>query len=95
METKKKDTYTIMRNSQKLDNSWLWEYYREQGGKIKDVNEFLGHFYFIQEPISFNGEVIGYQKTQRDLSSFFESMDKKFELTNLFDKEGNFLKVVE
>jgi hypothetical protein len=94
MKTNKKGTYIIMRNSQKLDNNWLWSFYKEQGGKITDANEFIGHFYSIQQPISFNGEIIGYEKTQRDLNGFFEQMDKKFELTNLFDKEGNFLKVV-
>lgn len=75
-----------MRNSQKLDNNWLWSFYKEQGGKIADSNEFLAHFYFIQSPIQFNGQVVGYEKTQRDLSNFFSDMDKKLELTTLWEE---------
>lgn len=94
MKTSKTEDYIKMRNSQKLDNNWLWSFYKEQGGKIADSNEFLQHFYFIQNPISFNGEIIGYEKTQRDLTSFFAEMDSKFELTTLWSKENEFLKVV-
>lgn len=81
-----KDKYIKMRNSQKLDNNWLWEFYKEQGGKIEDPQEFIGHFYFIQSPIQFNGQVVGYEKTQRDLSGFFKYMDKKMELTTLWEE---------
>ena len=28
-----------MRNSQRLDNNWLWQYYLENGGKIKNKEE--------------------------------------------------------
>ena len=94
MTTSKKEGYIKMRDSQKLDNNWLWEFYKEQGGKIEDPQEFIGHFYFIQSPISFNGQVVGYEKTQRDLSFFFAEMDKKFEITTLWSKENEFLKVV-
>lgn len=93
MNTSKTEGYIKMRNSQKLDNNWLWSLYREQGGKITNSNEFLAHFYFIQSPISFNGEVIGYEKTQRDLSGFFTEMDGKFGLQTLWSAENKFIKV--
>jgi hypothetical protein len=89
------ERYIKMRNSQKLDNTWLWEYYKEQGGKLTNMNEFLENFYIVQSPIEVHGHIVGYQRGNRDLSNFFEDMDNKFELTNLFDKEGNFIKVVE
>ncbi len=84
-----------MRNSQKLDNQWLWEYYKSEGGKLTDVNEFIENFYIVQQPIEVHGHVVGYQRANRDLSSFFPSMDKKFGLTTVWNKEGNFIKVVE
>ncbi len=89
-----KEGYIKMRNSQKLDNKWLWEYYKQEGGKITDPSEFIENFYIVQEPIILHGVTVGYQRGNRDLSSFFAEMDRKFELTNLFDKDGNFLKVI-
>ena len=38
--------YIKMRNSQRLDNNWLWQYYLENGGKIKNKEEFLDNFYY-------------------------------------------------
>ena len=32
--------YIKMRNSQRLDNNWLWQYYLENGGKIKIKKSF-------------------------------------------------------
>lgn len=90
-----REKYIKIRNFQKLDNAWLWEYYKEQGGKLTNVDEFIEHFYIIQSPIQVHGVTVGYQKANRDLSRFFEDMDKKFGLQTLWDKEGKFIKVVE
>ena len=90
-----KQTYIKMRNSQELDNNWLWKYYKQEGGKLNDPQEFLEHFYTITEPIIINGQFFGDQQVNRDLSEFFNNMDKKFGLTTLWSKEGEFLKVVE
>lgn len=85
--------YIKMRNSQKLNDNWLWEYYKSEGGKLQDPQEFINNFYFEETPITFGGKVVGYQHSQRDLSGFFDSMDRKFGLITLWDKENNFIKV--
>jgi hypothetical protein len=87
--------YIKMRNAQKLDNDWLWKEYKENGGTINDPNEFLNSFYFEETPIIVNGQKVGVQKANKDLSNFFNDMDRKFGLNTLWDKEGNFIKVVE
>lgn len=89
-----KERYIKMRNSQKLNNTWLWEYYRSEGGKLTDVNEFIENFYIVQEAIQVHGHTVGYQRGNRDLSNLFGDMDKKMELTTLWDKDGKFVKVV-
>lgn len=94
METTK-DKYIKMRNSQKLDNKWLWEYYKQEGGKITNPNEFIEHFYIVQEEIKLHGQTVGYQRAERDLGNFFSGMDKKFGLQTLWSKEGDFVKVVQ
>ena len=71
-----KEQYIQMRNKQELDNRFLWNYYKEQGGKMQNPNEFLQLFYQVT-----------------DLSGLFDYLDKKFELTTLWDKNGNFIKV--
>ena len=103
-----KDKYVKMRNSQKLDNAWLWEYYKSEGGKMTDVNQFIENFYIVQEPINVHGQTVGYQRANRDLNNFFSDMDKKFGLTTLWQqpkteknvfgqdvKMEEFIKVVE
>ena len=90
-----KQTYIKMRNSQELDNNWLWTYYKQEGGKLNDPQEFLKHFYIETTPIVVNGQYFGDQQVNRDLSEFFNDMDRKFGLTTLWSKEGEFLKVVE
>lgn len=78
--------YIEMRNKQKLNNNWLWGYYKNNGGKINNPQEFLDNFYYDQRPIVVNGMKVGFEKTNRDLSSFFIDMDKKFKLTTLWEK---------
>jgi hypothetical protein len=87
--------YIKMRNAQELDNNWLWRHYKENGGTLNDPNEFLNNFYFEEMPIIVNGHKVGAQKTNKDLSSFFSDMDRKFGLTTLWGKDGSFIKVVE
>jgi hypothetical protein len=84
-----------MRNSQKLDNNWLWEYYKQEGGKLEDPQVFINNFYFAETPIVMGGRTMGVQRENRDLSSFFEDMDRKFQLHTLWSKDGQFIKVVE
>jgi len=90
-----KEQYIQMRNKQELNNNWLWKYYKENGGIINNPQEFINYFYFEEIPIIVNGFNVGTQKTNRDLSNFFADMDRKFELTTLWDKEGKFIRVVE
>ena len=84
-----------MRNSQRLDNNWLWYYYLENGGKIKNKEEFLDNFYYEKIPVQMNGRNFGYQKIERDLSSSFSDMARKLEVRTLWDSNNNFIKVVE
>lgn len=86
--------YIKMRNTQKLNNGWLWAYYKSKGGLLQDQEEFINNFYFIQEPIMFGGELVGYQRTHRDLSNFFEDMDITFGIISLWGKDDNFIKVI-
>lgn len=90
-----KDSYIIMRNSQKLDNQWLWEYYKQEGGKLNNPQEFIEHFYFETTAVEVNGRFVGHQRTNRDLSYFFEDMDRKFGLHTLWGKGNNFIKVIQ
>lgn len=90
-----RDKYIRMRNSQELDENFLWGYYKEQGGKINNPEEFLDLFYFETTPITVNGRAFGHQKKDRDLSDFFHCMDKVFNLTTLWSTDGTFIKVVE
>ena len=87
--------YIKMRNSQRLDNNWLWQYYLENGGKIKNKEGFLENFYYEKIPVQMNGRNFGYQQIERDLSSFFSDMDRKLDVRTLWDSNNNFIKVVE
>ncbi len=84
-----------MRNTQTIDDDFIFEYYLENGGKIKNREKFLDCFYYINTSIIINGRALGHTKSERDLSYFFEDMDRKYELQTLWDINGNFLKVVE
>lgn len=86
--------YIKMRNSQQLDDNFIFKYYLENGGKVKNKEQFLDIFYFNSTPLEVNGQILGYQKTNRDLSTFWEDMDRKFGLQTLWSKDGNFIKVV-
>ena len=46
-------------------------------------------------PVQINGRNLGYQKIERDLSSFFSDMDRKLDVRTLWDTNNNFIKVVE
>ena len=88
-----RESYIKMRNAQILDNNWLWQYYKQNGGVVNDPEDFIDLFLNEQTTINMGGQLF-VQKHPRDLSRFFSDMDKKFELITLWDKEGNFLKVV-
>ena len=62
--------YIKMRNSQRLDNNWLWQYYLENGGKIKNKEEFLDNFYYEKIPVQMNGINFGYQKNRKRFKQF-------------------------
>ena len=87
--------YIKMRNSQRLDNNWLWQYYLENSGKIKNKEEFLENFYYEKIPVQMNGRNFGYKQIERDLSSFFSDMDRKLDIITLWDSNNDFIKVVE
>lgn len=89
-----KEAYITMRNKQELNNNWLWQYYKMNGGVINNPQEFIDYFYNDEVPIKIKGKVIGYEKVPRDLSQFFHCMDKVFNLTTLWGVDNNFIKVV-
>lgn len=83
-----------MRNSQKLDNNWLWEYYKQNGGKLNDPQQFINLFYYEIQTVEMGGQIFE-QRTNKDLSYFFPCMDIKFNLQILCNEDGDFIKVVE
>lgn len=89
-----KEGYIKMRNSKKLNNNWLWEYYKQNGGKINNPQQFIELFYYEITHIDMGGQVFE-QRTNRDLSSFWTDMDHKFNLQILYTKDDKFIKVVE
>ena len=90
-----KEQYIQMRNKQELNNNWLWQYYKINGGAINNPQEFIDYFYNEEIPIKIKNRVIGYEKVPRDLSQFFHCMDKVFGLTTLWSGKGEFIKVIE
>ena len=63
--------------------------------KNKNKEEFLDNFYYEKIPVQMNGINFGYQKIERDLSSFFSDMDRKLEVRTLWDSSNNFIMVVQ
>lgn len=60
----------------------FYEYYLHKGGFIKDFNNFAKYFnqYMVIFDISVN--------------SIFDFMDREFEVTVVYDKNGKFIKVI-
>jgi hypothetical protein len=89
-----KEQYIQMRNKQELDNRFLWNYYKEQGGKMQNPNEFLNYLLYTEENIEMQGFVVGKKTVLRDFTPILNYLDKQFNLTVLYNKDGNFIKVI-
>jgi hypothetical protein len=78
--TELKKEYIKMRNNNKFDSNWFYQYYLEKGGLYVDVNNFQMLF----RTITMNG-----------INDVLNFIDKSFGLTILFNKENKVIKVVE
>lgn len=78
-----KERYVELRNK---GNSFLlslfYEYYLYKGGFIKDFNDFVN--YFNQYLFIFN----------IDVKDIINNIEKKFNITVVYDKNGKFIKVI-
>lgn len=88
-----KESYIAMRNSGNLDINWFYKYYTQEKGKI-DPQVFFDNFEYEIQKIQVPGGYIE-NRVPRNKEHIIEHLDKKFELTLLFNKEGAFVKVVE
>jgi hypothetical protein len=88
-----RDTYIKMRNSGKLDINWFYQYYRSEDGKA-DPQTFFDIFEYDTQKVQVPGGFIE-NRVPRDKKPILDHLDKKFQLTTLYSKEGKFLKVVE
>lgn len=81
-----------MRNSSKWDLKWFYKYFLENGGNLSQY-DFYDNFQFEVEKIKVAGGYVE-NRRERDLQPIIAHLDRKFELTMLFDKSGEFIKVV-
>jgi hypothetical protein len=88
-----RDKYIKMRNSGKLDINWFYQYYRKEEGKA-DPQTFFDIFEYEVQKVQVPGGFIE-NRVPRNKQTILEHLDKKFELTILYSKEGQFLKIVE
>lgn len=82
-----------MRNAGKVDANWFYKYFLENGGKATP-QDFYDNFFYHIEKITVPGGFMEH-RIDRDIRPIIEHLDKKFELTLLFDKQGEFIKIVE
>lgn len=82
-----------MRNSGHIDIHWFYRYFTDQGGKAAP-GDFFDNLYYRIEKVPVPGGFVEH-KEERDLRPILEHLDKKFELTLLFDKAGQFIKIVQ
>ena len=88
-----KQEYIKMRNSGKWNLQWFYKYFLENGGKLSQ-HDFYENFQYEREKIRVAGGFIE-NRQERDLQPIIAHLDKKFELTMLFNNNGEFIKVVE
>lgn len=85
--------YIAMRNAKKVDINWFYNYYVQEKGPI-EPQRFVDIFEYETERVPVPGGYIE-NRVPRDKKSIIEHLDKKFELTLLYSKEGAFIKIVE
>jgi hypothetical protein len=88
-----KQQYIQMRNAGNIDVNWFYRYFMEEGGKATP-QDFFDNFYYRIEKVPVPGGFVEHRE-ERDLRPILTHLDKKFDLTLLFDKTGQFLKIVE
>jgi hypothetical protein len=88
-----RDKYIAMRNAKKVDVNWFYHYYVQEKGPITP-QQFVDIFEYDIQRIEVPGGFVE-NRIIRDKGQIIEHLDKKFELTLLFSKEGAFIKVVE
>lgn len=103
----KLDKYEQMRSTNSIDIDWCFEYYLENGGKVRDKNQFQELFLYEEIPIVVGGRNFGTQRQPRQFfENFFNDLDSKLGITTLHapltEQEiqakksvGNFIKIVE
>ena len=87
-----KQQYIQMRNSGQIDPGWFYRYFVDNGGKITP-EDFFDNFFYIIHKVQVPGGFME-SREERDLKPILEDLDRKFELTLLFSKTGEFLKIV-
>ena len=89
-----RDKYIKMRNSGKMDINWFYQYYQKEASQKLDPQTFFDVFEYDTQKVQVPGGFIE-NRVPRNKQSIIEHLDKKFELTTLYSKEGQFLKIVE
>jgi hypothetical protein len=75
-----KKEYIKMRNNNKFDSNWFYQYYLEKGGLPIDVNTF---------------QMLFQTRTINGIDEILNFIDKAFGLTLVINKENKVIKVVE
>lgn len=88
-----KQQYIQMRNSGQVHADWFYRYFVDQGGKSTPEN-FFDNFFYIIHKMEVPGGFME-SREERDIRPVIEHLDKKFDLTLLFSKTGEFLKIVQ
>ena len=81
--------YINMRNSKNFDLNVFWKMYKSEGGILQNPQEFMNQF--LHETQNLGGMEI---RTKRDRDTILNDIDVKLGLTILFDKNGQFIKIV-
>lgn len=82
-----------MRNTGQITPEWFYRYFVDQGGKCTP-EVFFDNFFYIITKMPVPGGFME-SREERDIRPVIEFLDKKFELNQLFDKQGQLLKIVE
>lgn len=81
--------YIEMRNSKRFDIGVFWRMYQSEGGKLQNPQEFMNHF--LHEIQYLEGMEI---RATRDRDAILSGIDTKLGLSILYDKNGQFLKII-
>lgn len=82
--------YIDMRNSKQFNLQIFWKMYQSEGGVLKNPQDFSNHFLHEVQDLG-NGMKV---RVNRDRDAILNGVDTKLELTILYDKQGQFLGVV-